>query len=98
MTTKVKDKREIRVSCDFDTNTAYVRIWKYRNYTWSGGNVYNQKRNSYALKEIARIIVEYGTENKGLVTNVEILFDGKNEIATAYNIDMGRKKEEVENA
>jgi hypothetical protein len=98
MTPKVKDKREIRVSCDFDTNIAFVRIWKYRNYTWSGGNVYQQKRNSYALREIARIIVEYGTENKSLTTNVEFLYNGKSEIATAYNIDMGRNKKEIENA
>lgn len=83
-------KKEIRISCDFENNMAYVRIFKFRNYSWSGGKVYELKRDSDRLKELSDIIVKYRdekSENK-VWSNKEIIWEGKSEIAIGYNLDM----------
>lgn len=83
-------KKEIRIFCDFETNVALVRIFKYRNYSWSGGRTYELKRGCYRLKELSDIIEKYRdekTENK-IWSNREIIWEGKSEVATSYNLDM----------
>jgi hypothetical protein len=83
-------KKEIRIFCDVDTNIASVRIFKYRNYTWSGGKTYDLKRDCDRLKELSDIIMKYRdekTENK-VWSNREIFWQGKSEIAIGYNVDM----------
>ena len=92
-------KKEIRVSCDFENDTALVRIFKYRNYSWSGGRVYELKRESPRLKKLGEIIStcrDVKVENKMLSNFSEIFWQEKTEKAVSYNVDMSllKKKEE----
>jgi hypothetical protein len=86
-------QKKILVSCDFDTNMALVKIWKFRNYSYSGGQVFELKRDSASLKRIARIIENYRTDSKDLTINKQILWNGKSEKAIGYEVHMGRKHE-----
>lgn len=88
-------KKEIRIFCDFETNIALVRIYKFRNYSWSGGKTYELKRGCDRMKELEYIVISYRdekSENK-VWSNREIIWKGESEIATGYNLDMSKKPE-----
>jgi len=95
-------KKEIRISCDFETNTAIVRIFKYRNYTWSGGQVFELKRDCDRLKELGQIVLKYRdekSENK-VWSNRSIIWNDVDLVAVGYNVDMsgnaGKEKHDGE--
>jgi len=66
--------REISIYCDPETNTALVRIFKYRNYKWTGGNVVEMKKDSILLKRMAKLV------------GVKSLWDTTSEVAKTYKI------------
>ena len=66
--------REISIYCDPETNTALVRIFKYRNYKWAGGNVIEMKKDSILLKRMAKLV------------GVKTLWDTTSEVAKTYKI------------
>lgn len=91
----MKSHKEIRVFCDFETNTMAVRIFKYRNYTWSGGRLesYEVKRDSYVARELGRIVQKYRdevSENK-VWSDRDLLWNGENVKAVGYNVWIGDK-------
>jgi hypothetical protein len=90
--TRMADQKEVRVSCDFETNTALVRIFKFRNYTWSGGRVYELKRDCDRLKELGNLILKYQYKNGTDLLNSEIIWNDKAEIAISYKLDMSKKE------
>ena len=84
----MESKKEIRISCDFERGAALVRIFKYRDYSWSGGKVYELKRDCDRLKELGMIITKYcdkKSENK-LWSNRETLWNEENLVAVGYNV------------
>lgn len=66
--------KEISIYCDPETDTALVRIFKYRNYKWAGGKVVEIKKDSYILGRLA--------ESCGVPT----LWNTTFEIAQVYKI------------
>lgn len=86
-------KKQIVVSCDFETNTALVRIYKFRNYTWSGGRVYELARDCYALKQLATIIQKYKSPTDAKI-NATIVWEKGCERGIAYDIDMSKVRED----
>ena len=48
--------KEVKIFCDPETNTALVRIFKLRNYKWSGGETLEVKKDSSTLKTLAILI------------------------------------------
>lgn len=48
--------KEVKIFCDPETNTALVRIFKLRNYKWSGGKTFELKKDSDELKALATLI------------------------------------------
>ena len=89
-----KTRKEVRVFCDFETDTALVRIFKFRNYSWSGGKTYELKRMSDRLTELSALILKYQDtklEAKKLTSSAEILWNSKAEVATSYELDMSLK-------
>lgn len=93
-------QREIHVFCDFETNKALVRIFKYRNFSWSGGKVMEFDRESNTLKRIDFLIKKYGVENKSLLIQTNIFWNNKTEKAVKFCLDMNvsnPEKEETEN-
>ena len=94
-------QKKILVSCDFDTNMALVKIWKFRNsvsgnHSYSGGQVFELKRDSASLKRISRIIKNYRTDSKDLTMNKQIIWNEKSEKAIGYEVHMGRKHDKLE--
>lgn len=79
---------KILVSTDFETNTALVRIFKIRNYMLSGGKIFELKRDSYALNQIANLIEKYQIKNDPVPTlNKNIFWNGKSNMAVTYNLE-----------
>lgn len=82
-------KKEVRVFCDFETNTAIIRIFKFRNYVWSGGKTFEVRRDSPRLKEIASIIERFrDKKSQGLGLFKDIFWKEKTEKAVSYFVDM----------
>jgi len=48
--------KEVKIFCDPETNTALVRIFKLRNYNWSGGKTVEVKKDSGRLKTLAMLV------------------------------------------
>jgi len=93
----VKNRKEIRIFCDFETDTALVRIFKFRNYSWSGGKTYEIERVSDRLTELSSLIDKYRDakhEGKKLTSRSEILWNNKSEVATSYELDMSIKEKQ----
>ena len=89
-------KKEIKVFCDFETNKALVRIFKFKNGSWSGGKVYEVDRESSILENLANIITKYRDvkmESMVLTIFSDIFWNGKTEKAVTYHVDMGSKHE-----
>lgn len=89
-------KKEIRISCDFENKTALVRIFKYRNYQWSGGQTFELKQDCDRLKELGDIVMKYRdekSENK-IWSNRSIIWNNVDFVAVGYNVDMSGKGNE----
>ena len=89
-------KKEIKVFCDFETNKALVRIYKFKNGSWSGGKVYEVDRESPRLKKLANIITECRNvkmESMVLTIFSDIFWNGRTEKAVTYHVDMKSKHE-----
>jgi hypothetical protein len=87
--------KEFHVFCDFETNTALLRIFQYTNYKWCGGKVFEFQRDEIGLKRIGRIIEKYGVKNNNLLLQSDIFLNGKTEKAVVYKVDFKKKKEEI---
>ena len=92
----MNSKKEIKVFCDFETNKALVRIYKFTNGSWSGSKVYEVDRESSILENLANIITKYrDVKMESLVLTIfsDILWNGKTEKAVRYRVDMDSKNE-----
>lgn len=81
--------RDIVVFCDKDTQTAFIRIFKYRNYLWAGGKVFELKKNSPLLEGINKNIIDFSVNDLGKDFS---LWQEDNEKAITYSLDMSRTK------
>jgi hypothetical protein len=71
---RTSKSKELSIYCDPETNTASVRIFKYRNYLWAGGTVMEIKKDSIIFKRMAELV------------GVETLWDTTSEIAKTYKV------------
>lgn len=77
--------KEVKIFCDKETQTASVRIFKLRNYVWTGGKTLELKKGSPELERVFSFILQHSTEpiDKG-----NILWKDDNESAITYVLDM----------
>ena len=85
-------KKEIRVFCDFETDTALIRIFKFRDSSWSGGKTFEVKRDSPRMKELSCIINTYRDNfSEGFGLSKNIFWEEKTEKAICYCVDMSKR-------
>ncbi len=80
-----QNSKEVMIFCDKQTETASVRIFKFRNYVWAGGKTFEVKKDSRTLTELFRVISSHVGEN---VDKSSILWDDTKEVATTYVLKM----------
>lgn len=86
-----QNSKEVRIFCDKETQTALVRIYKYRNYVWNGGKTFELKKDSRTLSELLRVVASHVDES---VDKSSILWDDTKEVATTYVLEMKENKNE----
>lgn len=77
--------KEVMVFCDKETQTATIRIFKFRNYVWAGGKTFEIKKNSRTLSELFRIIFKYSVEDIDIKL---VLWNENDDKAKSYVLDM----------
>lgn len=81
--------KEVKIFCDKETGVASVRIFKYRNYLWTGGKTLELKKGSPDLERVFCFILQHSTEP---IDKSSILWKDDNESAITYVLEM---KDEV---
>lgn len=82
---RTQHSKEIRIFCDKETQTALVRIFKYRNYVWAGGKTLEMKKDSPELQRVFESILKFSTEP---IDKSAILWKEDNESAITYVLEM----------
>lgn len=82
--------KEVMVFCDKETQTATIRIFKFRNYVWAGGKTLEFKKDSQKLQRVFDSIIEFSVET---MDKSSILWKEDNESAITYILDMDKKNE-----
>lgn len=90
---RTSNTKEIKIFCDKETGVALVRIFKYRNYLWAGGDTIEMKKGSPALDVLAEIICKFSVEK---VEKEKVLWNEDSDVAITYILDM--EKAEVQTA
>lgn len=84
------NNKEVMVFCDKETQTATIRIFKFRNYVWAGGKTLEFKKDSQELQRVFDSIIEFSVET---MDKSSILWKEDNESAITYSLDMDKKNE-----
>lgn len=79
------NSKEVKIFCDKESETASVRIFKYRNYLWAGGKTLELKKDSSELKRIFDFILQHSVEP---IDKSSILWKEDNESAITYVLEM----------
>ena len=82
-------KKEVKIFCDKETQTALVRIFKYRNYVWAGGKTLEMKKDSPELQRVFESILKFSVES---IDKSSILWKEDNESAITYMLDMKKNE------
>ena len=82
---KTQNSKEVRIFCDKETQTALVRIFKYRNYVWAGGRTLEMKKDSPELQRVFESILKFSVEP---IDKSSILWKEDNESAITYVLEM----------
>lgn len=82
---KSNKNKEIKVFCDKETETASVRIFKFRNYVWSGGKTLEMKKGSPELEKVFSFILQHSKEP---IDKSSILWKEDNESAITYFLEI----------
>lgn len=77
--------KEVKVFCDSETQTASVRIFKYRNYLWEGGKTLEFGKDSPELQRVFQTILTNSIEPLDKNLN---LWDDKKDTAITYVLEM----------
>lgn len=77
--------KEVKVFCDKETETASIRIFKYRNYVWEGGKTLDLKKGSPELERVFKTIINNSIEPLKEDLN---LWDDSKDLAVTYVLEM----------
>lgn len=79
------NNKEVKIFCDKESETASVRIFKYRNYLWTGGKTLELKKGSPELERVFCFILQHSVEP---IDKSSILWKEDNESAITYILEM----------
>ena len=86
---RTQNSKEVKIFCDKETQTALVRIFKYRNYVWAGGKTLEIKEDSPRLQRVFDSIFKFSVES---IDKSAILWKEDNESAVTYILDMKKNE------
>lgn len=86
------EKREISIFCDSETGKASVRIFKYRNYNYKGGSVFDIGKEMDFFKLLEKFIFNHCVSMSEEEKENFSLWKPENEKVITYILEI--KKEE----